>query len=83
VFRAGSISVVRAGEKAVMAARRGVRMVVTIAGDIIVAAAIIPVFIAMLIAVIVRAHGVMVVRPILGADEGRRQSGHGKGREGK
>ena len=55
-------------------------MVMTIALDI-VAAAIIPVLIT-IVAMIATRDGAMIIGSILGADDCRRQSGHGNGREG-
>jgi hypothetical protein len=87
VFGASSIAIVRTGEKPVVAARRGVWMVVTITCGRIVSAAIVAMLIAVIIAVIIAvfvgAHGAVIIRVILGTDNGRRQSGHGEGREGK
>ncbi|HXP64874.1 MAG TPA: hypothetical protein VN815_05305 [Steroidobacteraceae bacterium] len=54
-------------------------MIVTVAFGRIVAAAIV----AVLIAMIVGAHRVMVIGPILRTRDYRRQSGHGEGSKGK
>jgi hypothetical protein len=83
VLAASPIAIVRTGEKSVMAARRGVWMVVTITCGRIVSAAIVAMFIAVIVAVFVRTHRAVIIRAILGTDNGRRQSGHGEGREGK
>lgn len=57
-------------------------MVVTITCGRIVSAAIVAMLIAVIVAVIVSAHRTVIIRAILGTDNGRRQSGHGEGREG-
>jgi hypothetical protein len=70
VFAASSIAIARAREKTIMAARRGMRMVMAIARDRIVTAAIVPAFVSVFIAVIVCAHCAVIVGSILGADDG-------------
>jgi hypothetical protein len=81
VFAAGSTTVVRAREEAIVAAGRGMRMIMAIAIDI-AATAVVTMFIPMIVAMIVRAHRMMVVRSFLCAHHHWRQSGHGKGGEG-
>jgi hypothetical protein len=78
VLGAGSVTIARAREEAVVAARRGMRVIVPITVDI--AAAIVSLVV---IAVIVGAHRMMIIRPVLCVDQRRRQSGHGKGGKGK
>ena len=69
---AGAISIFRAREKTVVAARGGARMVVSVTLDLVIAFAIV----AVLILVIVRAHRLMIVRAILRADQRRGQPAH-------
>jgi hypothetical protein len=58
------------------------RVIVSIAVDI--AAAIVSLaVIAVIIAMIVGAHRMMIIRPVLCADQRRRQSGHGESGKGK
>jgi hypothetical protein len=73
---AGPIPIFGAGEEAVVAARGRMRVVVTIARGLIVAAAVI---VAVLIAVIVGAHRVMLVRALLRACDYGGQSADGEG----
>ena len=80
VLAAGSISILGAGEEAIVAARRRVRVVVTIARGLIVSAAVIvALLIAMIVAMIVGAHRVMLVRALLRAGDYGGQCGDGKG----
>ena len=52
-------------------------MVVTIALGRVVAAAIVTMFIAMLVAMFIGARRAVILRPILGTDDCGRQSSHG------
>jgi hypothetical protein len=84
VLGAGPISIFGAGEEAIVATRRRMRVVVTIARGLIIAAAVIvavivAVLIAMIVAMIIGAHRVMIVRAILRAGGQGGQSGDGKG----
>ena len=73
---AGPIPIFGAGEEAIVAARRRMRVVVTIARALIIAAAVI---VAVLIAMIVGAHRVMLVRALLRAGDYGGQSADGEG----
>jgi hypothetical protein len=75
-------SIFRAGEKAVVAARRGVRMIVSVTLSLIITPALIAFVI---IPMIVCTHGLMLIRAmlvgsILGADQRRGQCRHGESR---
>ena len=77
---AGPIPIFGAGEEAIVAARRRMRVVVTIARALIIAAAVIvAVLIAVLVAMIVGAHRVMLVRALLRAGDYGGQSADGEG----
>jgi len=76
-------SIFRAGEKAVVAARRRVRMIVSVTLNLIIAAlVIIPMNVRLHDLMIIRAAFVlaMLVRSILRADQRRGQCGHGESR---
>jgi hypothetical protein len=75
-------SIFRAGEKAVVAARRGVRMIVSVTLSLIITPALITFVI---IPMIVCTHGLMLIRAtlvgsILRADHRRGQCRHGESR---
>jgi hypothetical protein len=84
---ASTTSIFRAGEKAVVAARRGVRMIVSVTLSLIITPAVIAVVI---IPMIVCLHDLMLIRAtlvramlvgsILRADQRRGQCGHGESR---
>jgi hypothetical protein len=77
---AGPIPIFGAGEEAIVAARRRMRVVMTIARALIIAAAVIvAVLIAVLVAMIVGAHRVMLVRALLRAGDYGGQSADGEG----
>ena len=77
---AGPIPIFGAGEEAIVAARRRMRVVVTIARALIIAAAVIvAVLIAVIVAMIVGAHRVMLVRALLRAGDYGGQSADGEG----
>jgi hypothetical protein len=77
---AGPIPIFGAGEEAVVAARGRMRVVVTIARGLIVAAAVIvAVLIAVIVAMIVGAHRVMLGRALLRACDYGGQSADGEG----
>ena len=76
-------SIFRAGEKAVVAARRRVRMIVSVTLNLIIAApVIIPMNVRLHDLMIIRAAFVlaMLVGSILRADQRRGQCGHGESR---
>jgi hypothetical protein len=80
MLRASVIPVLRACEKAVVAARRGARMVVAITLSLVIVPMIV---VPMIIPMNVCLHGVMliratIVRSILRADQRRSHSGHGE-----
>jgi hypothetical protein len=78
VFGAGVIPILRAREKAVVAARRGVRMIVPVTLDlVIVVLVIIPMNVRLHDLMIIRAT---IVRAILRADQCRDQPGHRESR---
>jgi hypothetical protein len=77
VLGASPIAIVRRGEKAVVAAGRGMRMVVTITIGLIVASLMV---ISVLVAVFIGFHRVMIVRPILRADQRGGHACHCDGR---
>ena len=75
-------SIFRAGEKAVVAARRRVRMIVSVTLSLVIVRVIIPMNVRLHDLMIIRAAFVlaMLVGSILRADQRRGQCGHGESR---
>jgi hypothetical protein len=74
---AGVIPIFRAGEKAIVAARRGMRMIMPVTLNLVIVLVFIAVDVCLHDLVIIRAP---IVRAILCIDQRRGQSGHGESR---
>jgi hypothetical protein len=77
MLRAGTISILCGGENAVMAARRGVRMIVSVTLNLIIVAVIIPMLVCLHDLMIIWAA---IIRAILRAGQRRGQCGHRESR---